>query len=130
LAKPHREVCVAKSINYTGVRLKRAYLPPSPEDGVRVLVDRLWPRGLRKSDAAIDRWLKDIAPSTELRRWFGHDPNRWEEFCRKYRAELAGRADLLDELRAIARRGQLTLVYGARDELHNDAIVLQDLLAE
>ena len=76
------------------VRLKRAYLPPSPDDGVRVLVDRLWPRGVRKSDAAIDRWLKEVAPSTELRRWFGHDPSRWEEFGRRYRVELSRDAAL------------------------------------
>jgi uncharacterized protein YeaO (DUF488 family) len=108
------------------IQLKRAYLPPSDADGVRVLVDRLWPRGLRKSDAAIDRWLKDIAPSTELRRWFGHDPERWSEFRRRYRAELSHKADLLAELRRIARAGRLTLIYAARDELHNEAVVLRD----
>jgi len=108
------------------IQLKRAYLPPSDADGVRVLVDRLWPRGLRKSDAAIDRWLKDIAPSTELRRWFGHDPERWSEFRRRYRAELSHKADLLAELRRIAREGRLTLIYAARDELHNEAVVLRD----
>ena len=110
------------------IRIKRAYLPPSPDDGVRALVDRLWPRGLRKTEAGIDLWLKDLAPSTELRRWFGHDPRRWEEFCRRYRAELALRAELLDELRAIARKGALTLVFAARDELHNQAVVLRDVL--
>ena len=108
------------------IQLKRAYLPPSDADGVRVLVDRLWPRGLRKSDAAIDRWLKDIAPSTELRRWFGHDPERWSEFRRRYRAELSHKADLLAELRGIAKEGRLTLIYAARDELHNEAVVLRD----
>jgi uncharacterized protein YeaO (DUF488 family) len=76
------------------VQLKRAYAPPSPEDGVRVLVDRLWPRGLRKSEAAIDRWVKDVAPSTELRRWFGHDPSRWVQFRRRYKAELARKIEL------------------------------------
>jgi uncharacterized protein YeaO (DUF488 family) len=111
------------------VRIKRAYLPPSPDDGVRALVDRLWPRGLHKTQAAIDRWLKDLAPSTELRQWFGHDPRRWEEFCRRYRAELASRAEQLDELRAIARRGPLTLVFAARDELHNQAVVLREVLS-
>jgi uncharacterized protein YeaO (DUF488 family) len=111
------------------IRLKRAYDPPSPEDGLRVLVDRLWPRGLRKADAAIDRWLKDIAPSTELRRWFGHDPGRWDEFRRRYRDELAAHPDLLDELRGLARAGVVTLVYSARDERHNDAVVLRDVLA-
>lgn len=111
------------------LRIKRAYLPPSAEDGVRVLVDRLWPRGLRKSEAAIDRWLKDLAPSTELRRWFGHDPRRWEEFRRRYAAELANRADLLDELRNTARKKPVTLVFSARDELHNQAVVLRDVVA-
>jgi uncharacterized protein YeaO (DUF488 family) len=111
------------------VRLKRAYLPPSAEDGIRVLVDRLWPRGVRKTDAAIDRWLKEIAPSTELRRWFGHDPSRWEGFRRRYRAELSQNATLLNELRVVARKGPLTLVYAARDEVHNEAVVLRDVLA-
>jgi uncharacterized protein YeaO (DUF488 family) len=111
-----------------GVNLKRAYEPPAQADGIRILVDRLWPRGVRKSDARIDRWLKDIAPSAELRRWFGHDPARWDEFRRRYRFELSAHTDLLNELRAIAREGQLTLIYAARDEEHNDAVVLRDLL--
>ena len=110
------------------IRLKRAYEPPAPEDGRRILVDRLWPRGLRKADAAIDCWLKDIAPSTELRLWFGHDPARWEEFRRRYRAELSAHPDPLNELRTMALEGRLTLVYSARDELHNDAVVLRDVL--
>ena len=110
------------------IRLKRAYLPPSPKDGVRVLVDRLWPRGVRKADAAIDRWAKEVAPSTELRRWFGHDPSRWEEFRRRYKAELSHNAALMNELRAIAQKGHLTLVYAARDEVHNEAVMLRDVL--
>lgn len=110
------------------IRLKRAYTRPSPDDGIRVLVDRLWPRGLRKSDVAIDRWLKDIAPSTDLRRWFGHDPSRWDEFCRRYKAELSHHAEILNELRALAQTGRLTLVFASRDEIHNEAIVLRDLL--
>lgn len=111
------------------VRLKRAYEPPSREDGVRVLVDRLWPRGLRKADAAIDRWLKEVAPSTELRRWFGHEPSRWSEFRRRYRTELSHNAALVDELREMARNGPVTLIYAARDERHNEAVVLRDVLA-
>ena len=110
------------------VRVKRAYLPPGPDDGSRVLVDRLWPRGLSKSEAAIDRWMKDLAPSTELRQWFGHDPSRWDEFRRKYKAELSAKSDLLEELRALARSGPLTLVFGARDERHNQAVALRDIL--
>jgi uncharacterized protein YeaO (DUF488 family) len=110
------------------IQLKRAYEPASPEDGVRVLVDRLWPRGLRKSKAAIDKWLKDLAPSTELRRWFGHDPNRWPEFRRRYKAQLAHKTELLGELRALARKRPVTLVFAARDKQHNDAVVLRDVI--
>lgn len=112
------------------ISLKRAYSPPSPEDGVRILVDRLWPRGVRKADAAIDRWAKEVAPSTELRRWFGHDPSRWDEFRHRYTAELAQNTALVNELRAIARKGRLTLVYAARDELHNEAVLLRDVLTD
>jgi uncharacterized protein YeaO (DUF488 family) len=110
------------------VRLKRAYEPASPEDGVRVLVDRLWPRGLRKADAAVDRWMKDIAPSTELRQWFGHDPGRWAEFRRRYAKELHQHPAAVDELRELARHHTVTLVFSARDEEHNDAVALRDVL--
>ena len=110
------------------VRLKRAYDPAAPDDGVRVLVDRLWPRGVRKEDAAIDHWMKDVAPSTALRQWFGHDPARWTEFRHRYAAELRDHAAAIDTLRDLARKGTLTLVFGARDEEHNDAVVLRDVL--
>ena len=110
------------------IQLKRAYLTPSSDDGVRVLVDRLWPRGLLKSEAAVDHWLKELAPSTELRRWFAHDPRCWDEFRRRYEIELSCNAGLLDQLLAIARQGRLTLVYAARDELHNQAVVIRDFL--
>jgi uncharacterized protein YeaO (DUF488 family) len=110
------------------IKLKRAYEPAGAEDGTRILIDRLWPRGIKKADAAIDRWLKEIAPSTELRRWFGHRTERWPEFRRRYIAELRQRPELLDEIRALARDGPVTLVYGARDETHNDAIVLREFL--
>jgi uncharacterized protein YeaO (DUF488 family) len=110
------------------IRLKRVYDPPARGDGTRVLVDRLWPRGLSKEAAHVDRWMRDIAPSAELRRWFGHDPGRWDEFRRRYAAELAGHADLVRELRALARRGPVTLVFGARDTEHNDAVVLRAVL--
>ena len=93
-----------------------------------MLVDRVWPRGLSKSDAAIDRWLKDVAPSTELRRWFGREPSRWTEFRRRYLAELARNSELVSELRSIARKGPLSLVYSARDERHNQAVVLREYL--
>ena len=110
------------------VRLKRAYEAASPQDGVRILVDRLWPRGVAKADAALDGWMKDIAPSAPLRQWFAHDPARWDEFGQRYTEELRGRADLVEQLRERARQGPLTLVYSARDEAHNDAVVLREVL--
>src|SRR5690606_35782807 len=110
------------------VRLKRAYEGHAPGDGVRVLVDRLWPRGLGRKDLAGDLWLKDIAPSDALRRWYGHDPRRWPAFAARYRAELARRGDLLDLLDGLRRRSRVTLVYGARDPDRNNAAVLLDLL--
>jgi uncharacterized protein YeaO (DUF488 family) len=106
------------------LRLKRVYEPPARSDGERILVDRLWPRGLSKKDAAVDAWLKDLAPSTELRRWFGHDPRKWTEFQRRYRSELRAHADLVRDLAERAARGTVTLIYGARDEEHSDAVVL------
>lgn len=112
------------------IRLRRAYEPASPEDGVRVLVDRLWPRGLRKVDAAVDRWMKDIAPSTELRKWFGHDPERWQEFRRRYDRELQQHATAIDELRELARHHTVTLVFSAHDEEHNDAVALREVLLQ
>ncbi|MBV9287529.1 MAG: DUF488 domain-containing protein [Hyphomicrobiales bacterium] len=119
---------MAQAIPQAAIHLKRAYKAPSPDDGVRILVDRLWPRGVAKANAAIDRWMKEIAPSDELRHWFGHDPKRWEEFRRRYRAELSRREELVNQLRMIARQGSLTLVYAARDEDHNQAVVLRDVL--
>ena len=110
------------------IRLRRAYDPPTPEDGVRVLVDRLWPRGVRKEAAAIDHWLKDIAPTTELRQWFGHDLAHWAEFHRRYTNELYTHGAEIAMLRDLIRAGTVTLVFGARDEEHNDAVVLRDLL--
>ncbi len=110
------------------VRLKRAYAAAAEEDGTRVLVDRLWPRGVSKAEAALDHWMKEIAPSTELRQWFGHDPARWEEFRRRYGEALRGSGELLGQLRCLAREGVVTLVYAARDEVHNDAVVLRDVL--
>lgn len=110
------------------IRLKRAYEPADAGDGVRLLVDRLWPRGVSKERAALDDWLKDIAPSTELRQWFGHDPDRWPEFQRRYRAELREHAEELSRIRAMARTHTVTLVYSAHDEEHNDAVVLRDVL--
>jgi uncharacterized protein YeaO (DUF488 family) len=106
------------------LRLKRAYEPSSPSDGKRILVDRLWPRGLSKEKAAIDQWMKEIAPSAGLRRWFGHDPAKWPEFRRRYKHELHAQGALVREIANLASRGRITLVFGARDEVHNDAVVL------
>ena len=106
------------------VAVKRAYDPPAPEDGQRVLVDRLWPRGLSKEKAAIDLWLKEIAPSTAMRQWFGHDPERWDEFQQRYRAELDINGEVVGQLRDVIRAGRTTLIYGAKDEAHNHAVVL------
>lgn len=110
------------------VRLKRAYEPPEPSDGYRVLIDRIWPRGISRQQARLDDWARELAPSSELRRWFGHDPVRFEEFHRRYSNELAAQNDKLRELRRRARAGTLTLVYGARDTEHNDAVVLAEIL--
>src|SRR4051794_8922103 len=110
------------------IRLKRAFEPSEPDDGYRVLVDRLWPRGRSRAALAIDEWPRELAPSTELRRWFAHDPQRFEEFRRRYTRELRAHQGLLDELRGRARRERLTLVFGARDERHNNARVIEELL--
>jgi len=117
-----------KKVPATNVLLKRAYEPPEPADGTRILVDRLWPRGVSKGDAAIAHWVKEFAPSAELRTWFGHDPARFAEFERRYIAELHSNPAALAELRALARKGTVTLVYAARDEAHNDAVVLRKVL--
>jgi uncharacterized protein YeaO (DUF488 family) len=110
------------------IRLKRAYDPPDASDGYRVLIDRLWPRGVSKEGARLDEWAKELAPTSELRRWFGHDPARFKEFRLRYLAELATQDEKLRELRRRAGDGTLTLVYGARDEEHNDAVVLAEVL--
>jgi uncharacterized protein YeaO (DUF488 family) len=110
------------------VRLKRAYEPSEATDGTRVLVDRLWPRGVSKAQADLDRWMKELAPTTELRKWFGHDADRWPEFCRRYSNELHQNATLLSQLRSLGRKSPMTLVYSAHDEVHNDAIVLRDVI--
>ena len=119
---------MSKRIAAANVRLKRAYDPPAASDGARILVDRLWPRGVSKANAAIDQWDKGIAPSTMLRNWFGHDPARWQEFRRRYTNEIQGHREQLGELRARARSGRITLVFAAHDEIHNHAIVLRDIL--
>ena len=110
------------------IRTKRAYAKPERGDGARILVDRLWPRGLTKEKAAIDLWLKELAPSTELRKWFAHDPKKWRAFRSRYVRELQEQTDQLDAVRSMAGKRQVTLIYGARDQDHNEAIVLKDIL--
>jgi uncharacterized protein YeaO (DUF488 family) len=119
---------MSKKITADNVRLKRAYERPAAGDGTRILIDRLWPRGVRKVDAAIDQWVRDIAPSTALRKWFGHDPARWQEFRSRYAVEVHAHPEQLGKLRALARQRPITLVYSAHDEVHNDAVALRDFL--
>ena len=109
------------------ILVKRAYEPAEPGDGYRVLVDRVWPRGRSRSQLAIDEWAREIAPSTELRKWFGHDPEKWSEFQQRYRAELKDNPGLA-EIRALVREGKVTLIYGAKVEEHNQALVLKEVL--
>lgn len=110
------------------LKLKRVYEPPARGDGMRVLVDRLWPRGLSRHEVAADLWLRDAAPSTALRRWYGHDPRRWENFRKKYRAELARQPDVLHILDDLRRRTPVTLLFSAADEARNNAAVLREIL--
>jgi uncharacterized protein YeaO (DUF488 family) len=112
------------------IHLKRAYDPPSDADGFRILVERLWPRGLTKEKAAIDLWLKEVAPSPELRKWYSHDPAHWEEFKRRYRAELAANAKGVSELQSHLQKGPVTFVYAARDEQRNSALLLKEFIEE
>jgi uncharacterized protein YeaO (DUF488 family) len=110
------------------IGVKRIYDPPSDGDGVRVLVDRVWPRGVKKEDARLDAWEKDVAPSTELRKWFGHDPAKWDQFRARYHRELDANPDAVARLRAALGRGKATLLYGAKDEQHNNAVALVEYL--
>ena len=110
------------------VKIKRVYLQSGPEDGKRILVDRLWPRGLTKAKANVDLWMKEVAPSTELRKWFGHDPDKWKEFQTRYRMELKKNKEQVSLLKQEVAQGAVTLLYGAKDEEHNEAVLLQKLL--
>ncbi len=112
------------------VRAKRVYDPPAPDDGHRVLIDHIWPRGVSKQRAELDEWAKELAPSDDLRKWFAHKPERFEEFRSRYRAELEDHPDKLEALREIARKAPLTVLYAARDHEHNNAVVLAGLLRE
>jgi len=110
------------------INLKRAYDPVAPTDGTRFLVERLWPRGVKKTALHVHAWLKDVAPSDRLRRWFGHDPDRWAEFVRRYEAELDEHPEAWEPLRHAAQRGRVVLLYGAKDEAHNNAVALRQYL--
>ncbi len=111
------------------IRVKRIYQAPEPDDGYRLLVDRLWPRGMSKESISFDAWMKEVAPSSELRRWFAHDASRWQEFKRRYAVELDTRQDLVDEILSLARDSSVTLLYSARDPDRNQAIALAEYLA-
>ncbi len=112
------------------IKLKRVYEKPSKGDGIRILVERLWPRGFTKERASVDLWLKDVAPNTELRKWFGHDPAKWEQFCKRYRVELEQNKDAVNLLKQKSKEGVITLVYAARDEKHNSAVALKEILEQ
>lgn len=110
------------------IRIKRVYEAPAKDDGYRILVDRLWPRGISKEEAHVDEWLKEIGPSNELRKWFGHEPPKYLEFKKRYEQELHGQPELLKHIRDLAKKQRLTLVYSAKDEDHNQAVVLREVL--
>ena len=112
------------------LKLKRVYEPSDKNDGTRILIDRLWPRGMTKAKADVDIWLKELAPSAGLRKWFGHDPDKWTEFKKRYRAELEENDEQLARLREEIKKGAVTLLYGAKDEEHNDAVVLAEFLRD
>src|SRR5665213_3620399 len=119
---------MTKRIAAEHIKLKRAYEAAAADDGTRILIDRLWPRGVKKADAAIDQCVKEIAPSTALRKWFGHDPARWAEFRRRYAAEVHQHPEQISALRTLARQGPITFVFSAHDEVHNDAVALRNFL--
>lgn len=119
---------MAQKLAAQQVRIKRAYEPAANEDGARILIDRLWPRGIKKEALQLSEWNRDLAPSTELRKWFNHDPSLWGEFQQRYKAELAEHQEALQALRERARKEVICLVYGARDEAHNNAVVMRDVL--
>lgn len=110
------------------IKTKRVYDPVSPGDGKRILVDRLWPRGIKKEETKIDEWMKDIAPSTDLRKWFAHDPTKWTEFKKRYINELKKKSELVERLRTEAQKGTITLLFAAKDVEHDNAVVLKELI--
>ena len=112
------------------IRIKRVYDPPRPEDGKRILIDRLWPRGIRKEDLQMDEWLKEIAPSDKLRKWFSHDPKKYEEFKKRYAEELKDKSEVLGRIKSESKRRTVTILFSAKDTEHNNATVLRELLSE
>jgi uncharacterized protein YeaO (DUF488 family) len=110
------------------IKIKRVYDAPSRGDGKRILIDRLWPRGVKKDEARIDAWMKDVAPSGDLRKWFGHDPEKWGEFKRRFFAELKNKKDLVDQLAGMARKGRVTLLFQSKEERFNNAVALKEYL--
>ncbi len=110
------------------IKIKRVYDGPSVHDGKRILVDRLWPRGLKKDEAEIDEWMKEIAPTDNLRKWFGHEPSKWPEFKKRYKKELEGKPEVVGRLKGYVRRGTITLVYAAKDTEHNNAVVIKEVI--
>lgn len=119
-----------KKINVM-ILLRRVYDPEEPGEGYRIFIDRLWPRGLSREKATWDEWMKDVSPSNELRKWFSHDPSKWEEFRRRYKKELAGRSGQLEKLRQLeARQGTITLLYSSREERYNNAVALKEFLTQ
>lgn len=119
---------MAKRVPANHVKLKRVYEPVLDEDGVRILVERLWPRGVSKEKASLDHWMKELAPSTELRKWFGHEVSRWDEFQKRYAEELHAQDEQLEKLRSMARDEPITLIYSTRDQEHNGAIALREYI--
>lgn len=116
--------------NKFDIRIKRIYEPASPDDGRRILIDRLWPRGIRKEDAKVDEWLKDVAPTEALRKWFAHDPAKWQEFRKRYGMELETKTEARERLKTEAMKGTITLLFAARDVGHNNAAVLKEVIEE
>jgi uncharacterized protein YeaO (DUF488 family) len=110
------------------VKIKRVYEPPARDDGKRILIDRLWPRGLKKEDSRIDQWMKEVAPSNELRKWFNHDPDKWTEFKKRFFAELQGRRGKVEEIVNLARKGTVTLLFGSKEERFNNAVALKEYI--
>ena len=128
--EPRQGLLRTRSVDDSMIRVKRVYEPPSEEDGQRILVERLWPRGLTKEKAKIDLWLKEVSPSPELRKWFSHDDSKWDEFCDRYRKELDANVESVRKIMDLASKGTVTMVFAARDAEHNSAVLLNEYIEE